>query len=106
MNSSTQEIEFEEGGALSRATEVMQLLSHPARLQILCELMKGRELPVSELHSRVGLSQSALSQHLAKLREQRVVETRRDQQRIFYRIERPDVSTVIECLYGLYCQSG
>lgn len=58
---------------------------------------------MSELEEIVGLSQSALSQHLAKLRSRDLVETRRESQTIFYRIADPGVQKIIGVLYDLYC---
>lgn len=86
----------------SRAAALMRLLAHEKRLMVLCQLCEG-ELPVSELQMRVGLSQSALSQHLALLREHGAVETRRERQMIFYRIADPAVLRVIETLAELFC---
>jgi ArsR family transcriptional regulator len=69
---------------------------------LLCQLAGG-ELSVGELQSRVGLSQSALSQHLALLREESVVTTRRESQTIYYRIADPAAMRVIETLAELFC---
>ncbi|MFM5931460.1 MAG: ArsR/SmtB family transcription factor [Novosphingobium sp.] len=91
---------FEESAG--RAAALMRLLSNEKRLMVLCQLSEG-ELPVSELQIRVGLSQSALSQHLALLREQGAVTTRRERQMIFYRIADPAVLRVIETLAELFC---
>lgn len=97
---------LEAGGGLERAVRILQLLGHPVRLRILCELLNAEELAVGELLERVQMSQSALSQHLAKLRAETVVETRRDQQRIYYRTANEEVRRILECLHGLYCRSG
>ena len=69
---------------------------------ILCELLKG-ERSVGELEDIVGLSQSALSQHLARLRSSQLVKTRRESQTIYYRIADPGVTKIIGALYDLYC---
>ena len=69
---------------------------------ILCELLKG-ERCVSELEEIVSLSQSALSQHLARLRRSHLVKTRRESQTIYYSIADPGVTKVIGALYDLYC---
>lgn len=61
----------------TRASDMLKLLGHPHRLMVLCELKKG-EKSVSELANKVGVSQSPLSQHLARMRYEDVVETRRD----------------------------
>ncbi|MBJ3761489.1 winged helix-turn-helix transcriptional regulator [Maribius pontilimi] len=89
----------------ARASEVatqLGLLSNPHRLMVLCHLLEG-ERSVGALQSQVDLSQSALSQHLARLRDAGVVATRRDRQTIFYRIADPRVQKMIEALYLIYC---
>lgn len=72
------------------------------RLIILCELLNG-ERSVSSLQSAIGLSQSALSQHLARLREDAIVETRRKSQAIYYSLASDKVGRLIGLLYELYC---
>lgn len=69
---------------------------------ILCELLKG-ERSVGELEEVVSVSQSALSQHLARLRRSDLVKTRRESQTIYYSIADPGVTKVIGALYDLYC---
>lgn len=84
------------------AAGLMRALSNEKRLMILCQLGE-RELSVGQLLALVGLSQSALSQHLAKLRDERLVGTRRDGTTIFYRIADPAVLKVIAVLAEIYC---
>ena len=72
---------------------------------ILCEL-NNRESSVSELEAVVGLSQSALSQHLAKLRDSGVVATRRDAQTIYYSLADPRVASLMKVLHELFCAQG
>jgi DNA-binding transcriptional ArsR family regulator len=89
----------------SRSEEVAELLKAMAnshRLLILCELNKG-ERTVSVLEAVVPLSQSALSQHLAKLREYGIVSTRREAQSIYYSLADPRVGRLIGTLYELFC---
>ena len=89
----------------ARATEAEAFLRSFAsrhRLMILCSLLEG-ELPVGELVRRLGLSQSNLSQHLARLREEGLVATRRDGTAIFYRIGSDRVRPVLAELYRLFC---
>ena len=81
----------------SSAADLLRLLANPHRLQVMCEL-RGGEVSVGQMAGQVGLSQSALSQHLAKLRADRIVATRRDGQTIYYRIADPDVLALIEAL--------
>ena len=91
---------FEESAG--RAATLLRLLGNERRLMVLCQLADG-ELSVSEIQSRVGLSQSALSQHLALLREEGVVATRRESQSIYYRIVDHAALRVIETLAELFC---
>jgi len=77
-------------------------LSNERRLMILCQLIGG-ELSVGTLQGRLGLSQSALSQHLARLRADRIVATRREGQTIFYRIIDPAALQLLETLADLFC---
>ncbi|MEY4159978.1 MAG: hypothetical protein RLZZ136_599 [Pseudomonadota bacterium] len=85
-----------------RAADLLRLLGNEKRLMILCQLSDG-ELSVGELQARIGLSQSALSQHLALLREQGITATRRQSQTIYYRITDPSALRVIETLAELFC---
>lgn len=85
-----------------QAAGLLRALSNEKRLMVLCQLGDG-ELSVGELMPVVGLSQSALSQHLAKLREEGLVDTRRDGTTIFYRIADPAVLKVIAVLAEIYC---
>ena len=83
-----------------RASALLKSMSNQHRLIILCQLVPG-EKSVSELERIVGLSQSALSQHLARLRRDHMVKTRRVAQTIFYSLNGEEASAVIETLYGL-----
>ncbi len=83
----------------------LSLLANPSRLLILCRLAEG-EASVGTLLTVVGLSQSALSQHLAKLRGGRVVATRRDAQTIYYRIDDAQTEAIMSALYEVFCRPG
>jgi DNA-binding transcriptional ArsR family regulator len=85
-----------------KAAKLLKNMSHPSRLMVLCYLMKG-ECPVSRLNQVIPLSQSALSQHLAGLRQAGLVETRREHQVIHYRLKSKQVSGMLEALYRIYC---
>ncbi len=85
------------------AAGFLKQLANENRLVILCELVRG-ERSVGELEAVVGLSQSALSQHLAKLRAARLVDTRRESQTIYYSLADPGVTKIIGALYELYCR--
>jgi len=87
------------------AAELLKALANRHRLMILCELHNG-ERSVSALEAVVPLSQSALSQHLAKLREGRFVATRREAQTIYYSLADNRVVRLIGVLHELFCSSG
>lgn len=86
----------------TEAAKLLRALANERRLMILCQLADG-ERSVGELQPRVGLSQSALSQHLAVLRQEGVVATRRDGQTIWYRIEDPAALKVVATLAEIFC---
>ena len=85
------------------AVAVLKSIAHESRLLVLCYLSEAGELSVGELVARIGLSQSALSQHLAKLRAEGLVATRKSSQTVFYRIAEPRVLTLLATLHDLYC---
>jgi DNA-binding transcriptional ArsR family regulator len=93
-----------ESEGLAEAVSVLGLMSHKDRLKVLCHLSQEGELSVGELLERIELSASALSQHLAKLRSQGLVTTRKERQTVYYRVDREDVGKLLETLYGLYCR--
>lgn len=84
-----------------QAAKLLKSMGHPSRLMVLCTLMKG-EAPVSMLNQVIPLSQSALSQHLAGLRQSGLVDTRREGQVIYYRLKSRAVTGIIEALYRIY----
>lgn len=85
------------------AAAMLRALANQQRLLILCHLSAEEELSVSGLRGRMALSQSALSQHLARLREEDLVTFRRDAQALLYRIADPRVSRLLGLLHELYC---
>jgi DNA-binding transcriptional ArsR family regulator len=85
-----------------KASSLLKSMSHPSRLMVLCHLMNG-EYPVSALRQAIPLSQSALSQHLASLREAGLVATRRERQVIHYRLNSNAVAGILQTLYRIYC---
>lgn len=87
---------------IKQAERLLKLLAHKERLLILCQLCE-RELSVSELRQNSDLSQSALSQHLAKLRALKIVQTRKEAQTVFYTLADAKVTTLIAALHQLYC---
>ncbi len=88
--------------AAEEASRLLKAMSNEHRLLILCQLV-GREMSVGELVRQIGISQSALSQQLAKLRHHGLVRTRRQAQQIFYSLASPEVEAVLATLYDLYC---
>ena len=84
------------------AEKLLKALANRSRLMILCELLKG-ERTVTALHRAVGLSMSAMSQHLARLRADELVSTRRESQTVYYSLESEPAKTLIATLYELYC---
>ncbi|MBK8544654.1 MAG: helix-turn-helix transcriptional regulator [Caulobacteraceae bacterium] len=84
------------------AAALLKALAHEARLMVLCQLIEG-EHSAGALQESSGLSQSALSQHLARLREEGLVDTRRDAQTIYYRLANPNVARVLDTLAQIYC---
>ncbi|MEE9602482.1 MAG: metalloregulator ArsR/SmtB family transcription factor [Thermoguttaceae bacterium] len=85
-----------------QATRLLKSLANDRRLLILCHLTEN-EKSVGELERLVDLSQSALSQHLARLRRDNLVQTRREAQTIYYSIASPEADAVLQTLYKLYC---
>ncbi|HAC59637.1 metalloregulator ArsR/SmtB family transcription factor [Parvibaculum sp.] len=86
----------------SEASQLLGALANERRLLILCHIA-GEEMSVGEIQSLLGISQSALSQHLAVLREQGLVATRRASQTIYYRLASPEAQRIIETLADIYC---
>lgn len=84
------------------AAALLKALSHEARLMVLCQLSDG-EMSAGALQQESELSQSALSQHLAKLREEGLVATRREAQTIYYRLSDPKAARIIQTLADIYC---
>ena len=90
-------------GQAAEAVAVLKSISHEGRLLVLCYLGQAGELSVGQLVDRIGLSQSALSQHLAKLRAEGLVATRKSSQTVFYRIAETRILTLLATLHDLYC---
>ena len=86
-----------------KAARLLKLLANENRLLILCRLVIAGEMSVGDLADAVELSQSALSQHLAKMREDGLVATRREAQTMFYRIADPNAERLLVLLKDIYC---
>lgn len=90
-------------GHADEAATLLRALANPQRLRILC-LLVGAEKTVGEINAEVPtLSQSALSQHLARLREQRLVTTRREAQNVWYAMPPGPAEALIATLHGIFC---
>lgn len=87
----------------AEAAQFLKLLANEHRLLVLCHLQTAGEAPVSSLVEEVGLSQSALSQHLAKLREDGLVTFRRESQTLFYRVCDERAERVLALLKDIFC---
>jgi ArsR family transcriptional regulator, virulence genes transcriptional regulator len=85
------------------AVNFLKELANEKRLMILCALIDTREMTVAELTASVDLSQSALSQHLARLREQNLVSFRREGASLYYRIANANVGRIIKTLKSIFC---
>jgi len=91
--------------AAGQASELLKSLSNPHRLMILCQLLEG-ERAVGELAAFLDLRSSTVSQHLALLRREGMVTTRRDAQTIYYGIASIPARRILETLFELYCAPG
>ena len=85
---------------------ILRALATQRRLMILCKLVEWGEANVTALAEAVGLSQSALSQHLAKMREEGLVTFRRESQTFWYRIADPRIEQLFATLHRLFCRSA
>ncbi|MEE4293427.1 MAG: metalloregulator ArsR/SmtB family transcription factor [Xanthomonadales bacterium] len=88
--------------AAQRASELMKTLGHKDRLMVLCHLASG-EKSVGELARLLDIPQSPLSQHLARMRKEELVTTRRDAQTIYYSIAAREAAELVGLMYELYC---
>lgn len=84
------------------ATNMLKLLGHPDRLMILCQL-KGGEQSVGQLASNLDIKQSPLSQHLARMRHEGAVNSRREAQTIYYSLAGDEVEKLVSVIYDLFC---
>jgi DNA-binding transcriptional ArsR family regulator len=87
-----------------QVSDVLKAIANARRLMLLCKLVEHGELTAGDLHRDLGLSQSASSQHLAKMREEGLVTFRREGQTLWYAIADPRVETLLATLYQLYCK--
>ncbi len=92
-------------GHATDAAQLLKAMANEKRLMILC-MLAGGEQAVSDINAGMDLSQSALSQHLAVLREEGLVQTRRSAQTIFYSLSPGPVQEIIAVLHRIYCGSS
>ena len=88
--------------AAARACGLLKVLGNPDRLLLLCQLTQG-EFCVSELETMLGIQQPTLSQQLGVLREEQLVQTRREGKQIYYALASKEATEVLQVLYRLYC---
>lgn len=91
--------------AATQACRLMKVLANRDRLLLLCQMTQGEKC-VSELEALVGIGQPTLSQQLGVLREEALVETRREGKNIYYRIASPEAMAVLEVLHRQFCAQG
>lgn len=86
-----------------KACRFLKVLTHPDRLMLLCQLTQGEQC-VSELETALGISQPTLSQQLTVLRNEQLVQTRREGKNIYYQFASPQALAIMEVLYTQFCQ--
>lgn len=88
--------------AAAKASELMKTLGHKDRLMVLCHLSSG-EKSVGELARLLEIPQSPLSQHLARMRKEKLVSTRREAQTIYYAIASEEAARMVQLMHEIYC---
>lgn len=104
MTTTTTDLERFSANA-AEVSALLKAMSNQYRLMVLCQLAESGEMRVGDLAGAVGLSQSALSQHLAKLREEGLLTFRREAQVLWYRIADPRCRELLVTLHHLYCRT-
>ncbi|GKV94665.1 helix-turn-helix transcriptional regulator [Pectobacterium aroidearum] len=102
MTLSNSDREFMQDGA-KKAAVLLRAIGNENRLLVLCLLIEHGEMSVGALLENIPLSQSALSQHLAKMREEGLISYRRESQTLHYRIENQNVETIVATLKTIFC---
>jgi ArsR family transcriptional regulator len=92
-------------GKAEMVADILRALANERRLMILCQLVEWGEANVGALAEAVGLSQSALSQHLARMRDEGLITFRRESQTLWYRIADPRIEELFATLHKLFCRS-
>ncbi|GAB3244960.1 metalloregulator ArsR/SmtB family transcription factor [Chitinimonas sp.] len=93
---------IEDDEQIEQASRAMKAMSHPLRLKILC-VLGGDEVSVQDIVDAVGTSQSNISQHLAIMREKGVLRTRKDANRVYYRVGDPRTLEVVSMMRDVFC---
>lgn len=91
--------------AAASACRLMKALANPDRLMLLCRLSQG-EMSVGELEAELGILQPTLSQQLGVLRDEALVETRREGKHVYYRVRSAPALAVLQVLYDQFCKKG
>lgn len=100
---SKKDLEFLQQGA-AQAAALLKAVANESRLLVLCLLIQKGEMSVGAMLEHIPLSQSALSQHLGRMREEGLVAFRRESQTLYYRIANPDVEKLVSTLKAIYCR--
>lgn len=90
---------------IERASRSLKAMSHPLRLKILC-ILGDREISVQEIVDQVGTSQSNISQHLGILRDKGILATRKDANRVYYRVGDARTLRLIDMMREVFCSAG
>lgn len=90
----------------AEVSDILRALANERRLMIICKLVECGEANVTSLADAVGLSQSAVSQHLAKMRDEGLVTFRRESQTLWYRVADSRIEQLFETLHNLYCRTA
>ncbi len=90
---------------IERASRALKAMSHPLRLKILCTLGE-QEVSVQDIVENVGTSQSNISQHLAILRDKDILSTRKDANRVYYKIGDPRLLQLISMMRAVFCTTN
>ena len=90
---------------IERASRSMKAMSHPLRLKILCTL-GDKEISVQDIVDQVGTSQSNISQHLAILRDKGILDSRKDANRVYYRVGDSRTLRLIDMMREVFCSTG
>ena len=88
---------------LDVASRGLKAMGHPLRLRILCILASAKEISVLGLDEQVGTSQSNISQHLSILRDKRILASRKDANKVYYRIDDPNILLLMDIMRDAFC---